>query len=61
MLQLGKLVMKTLAIVSTMIDTNLQSKVRTAKSTTKSSDILKNLILIQSMHIVFICDSNYMS
>ena len=42
--------MKAFAIVSTMISTNLQSMVRTAKTTAEAWDILKNFFLRQSMH-----------
>ncbi|CAI5707225.1 unnamed protein product [Peronospora effusa] len=42
--------MKAFAIVSTMISTNLQSVVRTAKTTAEAWDILKTFFLHQSMH-----------
>uniref|UniRef100_M4B7P0 CCHC-type domain-containing protein n=1 Tax=Hyaloperonospora arabidopsidis (strain Emoy2) TaxID=559515 RepID=M4B7P0_HYAAE len=43
-------IMKAFAIVSTMISTNLQSMVCTAKTTAEASDILKTFFLRQSMH-----------
>ena len=42
--------MKAFAIVSTMISINLQSMVRTAKSTAEAWNILKTFFLRQSMH-----------
>ena len=42
--------MKAFAIVSTMISTNLQSMVRTAKTTAEAWDILKTFFVRQSMH-----------
>uniref|UniRef100_M4C211 Uncharacterized protein n=1 Tax=Hyaloperonospora arabidopsidis (strain Emoy2) TaxID=559515 RepID=M4C211_HYAAE len=41
---------KDFAIVSTMISTNLQSMVRTEKTTAEASDILNTFFLRQNMH-----------